>query len=225
LILAYHSVGNFDDPYTVSREDMEWQIQEIARQGLKVISLEELERMIDARKVEDGTVVLTFDDGRDDNYTDLFPILKKYSVPATIFSITGFIGKTRESTARSNPMLTETQMREMQQSGLVDFQPHTVTHPKLTKVPLEEVRNEVSDSREYLEKMFSKPCRYFAYPYGRQSAEIRTVLAECGIRIAVCGMRGFVTAQTELLLMPRSEVKRSTSRAEFTSILKRGSLR
>ncbi len=225
LILGYHSVGNFDDPFTVLTAEMDWQLSEIKRQGLKVITLTELEEQMNAHRVEDGTVVLTFDDGRDDNYTNLFALLKKYKVPATIFSVTGFIGKIRPSSVRPNPMLSEDQMREMQLSGLVDFQPHTVTHPKLTKVSLDEVRKEVSESKEALEKMLDKPCAYFAYPYGRHSQEIKEVLQECGIRLAASGLRGFVTPMTDRLALPRSEIKRSTSRNEFKSILRRGSLR
>lgn len=225
LILGHHSIGDFDEQFTVSSDEFEWQLQEIARQGLKVIMLSELEKMMDAGHVEDKTVVLTFDDGRDDNYTHLFPIVQKYKVPATIFSITGFIGKIRPSSVRPNPMLSEEQMREMQESGLIDFQPHTVTHPKLTQVSLDEARKEVSDSRLMLERMFSKPCPYFAYPYGRRSLEIEQVLKDSGIRLACTGLRGFVTAESNRMALPRSEVRRYTSRGIFKSVLKRGSLR
>jgi peptidoglycan/xylan/chitin deacetylase (PgdA/CDA1 family) len=225
LILAYHSIGEFNDPYTVSAANFEWQLGEIKRQGLQIISLEELENMMDRGNVHDKTVVLTFDDGRDDNYTHLFPILKKYGMRATIFSITGFIGKTWKSSVRPNPMLTDSQMHEMQQSGLVDFQVHTVTHPKLTQVSLEQVKTEVNDSKNALEGMLSKECAYFCYPHGRTSEEIRGVLLASGIRLACSGVCGFVTAKTERLLLPRAEVKRKTSKTEFKSILKRGSLR
>lgn len=225
LILGYHSVGDFDEPYTVSAAEFDWQVAEILRQGLRVISLKELEDMIQTGHVGDGTVVLTFDDGRDDNYTELLPILKKHNVPATVFSITGYIGKTRPSSVRPNPMLSQAQMHEMQSSGLIDFQPHTVTHPKLTQIPMGQVLDEARTSREYLENMFSKPCPYFAYPYGRFTPEIQQWLQKAGINMAVTGKRGFVTEKSDPLALPRSEVKRSTSRNVFKSILRRGSLR
>ncbi|OGG72672.1 hypothetical protein A3A38_00345 [Candidatus Kaiserbacteria bacterium RIFCSPLOWO2_01_FULL_53_17] len=225
LILAYHSIDNHDDQYTVLPEMFEWQMEEIARQGLRIIPLRELERMLDAGRVEDKTVLLTFDDGRRDNYTNLFPIIQKKRIPITIFSITEDIGTVRASSVRPLSMLTEAEMHEMHASGLVDFEPHTETHPKLTAVSLEDVHREVGSSKLSLEKMFSKTCPYFAYPYGRRSPEIERILNDSGIKLAVATHVGFVTEKSERLALPRNDVRHNVTRAQFKSILNRGSLR
>lgn len=224
LVLVYHSVDDFNDEYTVSRETFEWQLDEIERSGLKIISVLELEQMIERGKVEDKTVVLTFDDGRRDNFTNLFPMLSERKIPATIFSITGIIGGEYRGKGRSVPMLSESEMCDMLASSLVDFQPHTVTHPKLTTVTHEEVRHETKDSKRHLETMFSKECLYFAYPYGRHSPEIRKIVGECGIRLAFGTQAGFVEAASERLSLPRNHIRHDVTRAQFRSILKRGSL-
>src|SRR3989344_560479 len=225
LILAYHSIDTHDDQYTVSPGVFEWQMEEIARQGLRIMPLRELDEMLTAGRIEDKTVLLTFDDGRHDNYTNLFPVIRKRGIPVTIFSITGEIGKVRASSVRPLPMLTESEMREMDSSGLVDFEPHTETHPKLTKVSPEDVRREVTSSKHSLESIFSKACPYFAYPYGRHTPEIRRIVHESGIRLALAPHAGFVTETTERLALPRNDIRHDVTQAQFRSILKRGSLR
>jgi peptidoglycan/xylan/chitin deacetylase (PgdA/CDA1 family) len=225
LILAYHSVDKHNDQYTVEPKVFQWQMSEIARQGLRVITLAELEKMINAGHVEDGTVVLTFDDGREDNYTNTFPILKQHKFPATIFSITGIIGGEYVGKARAVPILSEAQMREMHASMLIDFEPHTVTHPKLPNISTSSAAEEITTSKEVLEAMLAKECPYFAYPYGRFTQEVKETLKSAGIRLAVATHAGFVTAVSDRLALPRNDIRRDVTNMEFKSILRRGSLR
>ena len=225
IILAYHSIDDTDDPYTVSPGMFEWQLGEIRRQGLRVVKLAELEKMLEAGHVESRTVVLTFDDGRRDNYVHTFPILKRFAMPATIFSVTGIIGSGFKGSSGEVPVLTEAQMRDMHDSGLVDFEPHTESHPNLKKIPIDDVRREVTTSKRMLENMLGRPCPYFAYPYGRHTQEIRRVVRESGIRLAVATHAGFVTLGSERLALPRNDIRPDVTPAQFKSILRRGSLR
>lgn len=225
IVLTYHSVDDFDDEYTVSKETFEWQLDAIENAGLRVISVSELDQMLEKGEVADKTVILTFDDGRKDNFTNLFPILLERKIPATIFSITGIIGGEYQGKGRAVPMLSESDMQRMQDSGVIDFEPHTITHPKLTQVSLEEVRHEVKGSKHSLETMFSKGCDYFAYPYGRHSPEIRQILKENGIKLAFATQAGFVTRMSDRLTLPRNHIRHDVTKAQFKSILNRGSLR
>ncbi len=225
LVLAYHSVDSYDDEYTVSKETFEWQLDEISRQGLRIITLPELDVMLKAGHVEDRTVVLTFDDGRRDNFTNLFPIIRARKIPITIFSITGDIGNARIFSDREIPMLTESDMHEMHDSDLVDFQPHTVTHPKLTQVALDYAHKQIAESKLFLETMLGKSCKYFAYPYGRHSNEIEQVVREAGITLAVATHAGFVTADSSRFAIPRNHIRHDVTPHQFKSILNRGSLR
>jgi hypothetical protein len=67
-----------------------------------------------------------------DNYTHAFPLLKKYHIKATIFLNTFFIGENRQSTQYPE-YLTWQEIREMQDSGLVEFQLHTHQHNPVFK--------------------------------------------------------------------------------------------
>ena len=77
-------------------------------------------------------IVLTFDDGYLDNWLFGFPLLKKYSLKATIFVSPDFIDK--RNVVRSDfselGFLSWDEMRIMTSSGLIDIQSHTMTHTK-----------------------------------------------------------------------------------------------
>jgi hypothetical protein len=74
-----------------------------------------------------NAVVLTFDDGTRDFYDLAYPLLQKYQMKAVVFLIPDWMNKTG--------MLTWPQIREMHQSGLVDFQSHTQGHQRIFVSP------------------------------------------------------------------------------------------
>jgi len=99
VVLAYHRVCDikkesykFDiELVSASRNSFDYQIKHI-KKYYNPISMEQLIDSIE-RKVSlpKRPILITFDDGFDDNYLNAFPILKKYNVPATIFLSTGYI--------------------------------------------------------------------------------------------------------------------------------------
>ncbi|MFC2061052.1 glycosyltransferase [Elusimicrobiota bacterium] len=93
-ILAYHRVNDIcpDMLYmNVKVENFEKQMKYI-KKYCNQVSLEEAVCLLkDNKKIPDHTVVITFDDGYLDNYTEAFPILRHYNIPATVFLSTGEI--------------------------------------------------------------------------------------------------------------------------------------
>lgn len=94
LILNYHRVGDsrhslFDrNLWSATDQDFDQQMGMIAKQ-FDVIGLPDFERALRERRGR--YVMVTFDDGYCDNYTNAFPILKRHGVPATFFLTTGFL--------------------------------------------------------------------------------------------------------------------------------------
>lgn len=88
-ILMYHSIGEGGAFFAVTEEDFEKQLLYLKRRGFVCITLSELVEKLERKEDVSSNVVLTFDDGYEDNYTKAFPLLKKYDIPATIFLITG----------------------------------------------------------------------------------------------------------------------------------------
>lgn len=75
-------------------------------------------------------IVLSFDDSREDFYTRVFPLLRKYNIPATLNVISGFVNGTAKMNMPSadGKAMTSGQVVECQQSGLVEIACHGATH-------------------------------------------------------------------------------------------------
>ena len=159
-VLMYHAVS--DDIWSsigelfVSPSSMEEQLAYIVDNGYDAIWFEDLSHIEDY----DKPVILTFDDGYEDNYTELFPLLKKYGVKATIFVI---------ASAPNNQqhMATEQQIREMSTSGLVSIQSHSYTHPDMDGLDYEGTKYEMEQSKKVITRIAGKEPLVLCYPTGR----------------------------------------------------------
>lgn len=177
-VLNYHQVEDKDgNPLTLYCDQFDQQMAYLAEEGYHTITLDE---MMDA--AENGTplpekpVVITLDDGYVDNYEYAYPILKKYGFKATIFLINDFTGVYPN-------YLTWEQIREMQDSGLIDFESHTMTHANLSELTSrDELHHEIADSREALSKKLGKEIDYIAYPGGRVTDAVEEVTRDAGYR-------------------------------------------
>jgi len=215
-VLMYHSVDSNNEFFTVTPNNFEWQMGYLRKNGFNVVSLAELvEHIKSNKKIPVKTVVLTFDDGYEDNFLDVFPILKKYNLPATIFLMTGFIGR-KDYTKREIklPMLDWTQIKEMHDSGLVYFEPHTVGHPKLSRLGHAEIEKELSGSKKEIEEKLNKKCQFFAYPKGDYN-EVVLGTTKKFFRAALTINRGFTNREDEPYLLKRNSVDSLTDKFRF----------
>ncbi len=121
-------------------------------------------------------VAMTFDDGYADNYTELFPILKRHAAKATLF-----VTSRGETDAT---FMTPAQIREMADSGLVEFGGHTAGHTPLGQHSEAEARKAIGANLEWLEKILGEKVKTFAYPCGQYTPQALKVLGELGIPYA-----------------------------------------
>lgn len=155
-ILTYHLI--LDEPYTqftnlfVKVSDFESQLQKLCDAGYSFLFADEF------GEVGGKSVILTFDDGYEDNYTNMFPLLKKYNVKATVFMITSSIDV--------EGYLTSDQIREMAASGLVQFGSHTVAHRDLRGLGEEEQREELASSKAVIQGLTGQEVNCICYPAG-----------------------------------------------------------
>jgi peptidoglycan/xylan/chitin deacetylase (PgdA/CDA1 family) len=102
FVLMYHRVLNSVDSQMlfvqpgmfVTTSSFEKQVV-FLKKRFEVVFLEDLVEKVLNGESNGGLCAITFDDGWRDNYTDAFSVLKKYSIPATIFLATGFVGTNR----------------------------------------------------------------------------------------------------------------------------------
>ncbi len=208
--LMYHAVG--DDLWGipslfVSPAELEKQLQYLSENGYTPIFFEDLAQADQFRH----PVLLTFDDGYENNYTDLFPLIQKYNVKVTIFMITGSIGEKN--------YLTEEQIKEMAASGLVSFQSHTVTHPYLSSLNDESLEYELLQSKKDLAKITGKESFVLCYPTGKYSpASLNATARHYQFGLLMSGST-YITG-SDPLLINRKYISRSTDLETFKNMIK-----
>jgi len=217
LILMYHSIANNDVFFTVELEMFEKQMNYLKNNNYNVIKLSDLVDILEySKEIPKKTVILTFDDGYQDNYNNAFPILKKYNFPASIFLITGLIGKEINNSQNIPLMaLNWEQIKKMYQSGLIDFQPHTVSHQKFNEMKLDEIKKEIINSKKLIEEELNKKCEFFAYPRGWYNKEIINILERNGFKAARTIENGKINKGDDLFKLKRISVNSTTSFIQF----------
>lgn len=163
------------------------------------------------------SVVLTFDDGYADNYTELFPILQAFKAKATCFVTNR--GET------DSAFLTPAQIREMAASGLIEFGGHTAHHTRLDEVPLAEAEREIVENRAWLERLLGEAPRAFAYPCGGYTAQVVEAVSRAGYTLAATMHKKLRPLATEPLLIARRIVPRGLRPWQAYLVATRGRFR
>lgn len=189
-ILMYHYVEYVKDQRDTIRKSLnlephafDLEVKTLKEAGYSFITLADLaDALDDKNNLPPKSVILTFDDGYRDFYTDVFPILKKYRIKAVVFVIPNFIDRPDN--------LTTWMISEIIKSGLVEIGAHTMNHTYLSGLSLDRVRYEVQQSKRYLEKGFGIQVISFAYPYGAFDNETIDEVKKAGFKTAVTTIPG-----------------------------------
>lgn len=162
-------------------------------------------------------IMLTVDDGYKDNYELLFPLLKKYNFKAVIYAVTGEQFNRWDVEQPDNPekrveLMSPAQIKEMADSGLVEFGGHTLTHPHLDKLDKAAQHNEIADNKAQLEQLIGQPLQSFAYPFGSHNQDSKDLAKELGYPFAVATNSGPLAMHQDLYqirriaIFPRTDV-------------------
>jgi peptidoglycan/xylan/chitin deacetylase (PgdA/CDA1 family) len=194
-ILCYHRFGPNRSAMTITASTFEAQMEYLARNGYRVISMAQLAAFIAGKEpLPKKAVVVTIDDGYRATYQIAFPILRKYGFPATVYLYSDFVG--------AADAMTWPQMQEMVKSGLIEIQPHSKSHANLTvRLPgesdaryAERIRREVEAPAAAIQDKLQLASLSFAYPYGDTNDTVAALLQRQGIRLGAtvtAGGNGF----------------------------------
>lgn len=219
-VLMYHSISNNNVFFTVQPIIFARQMKFLKEEGYNVISLAEMINVLNSDKpLPKKTIILTFDDGYEDNHFNAWPILKKYGFPATVFVAPKWQGEyLKNSQKTSLKIMNWAQMREMR-TNLIDFQPHGFTHEKLDKLSLDEIRTEIRESKRTIEEQLEKKCCFFSYPHGRYNQKIIQILKENNFKAGFTVNHGFIKKKDNLFTLSRNSINSTVSFIQFKSKL------
>lgn len=108
------------------------------------------------------------------------------------------------------PVMTETELAELTEGGLIDLGAHCVTHPSLPSLSAEEQRLEIRQSRERLEALTGTPIRRLAYPFGDYDERSIEIARDLGFDYAVSVETGPVGDPAARFRLPRHDIKNWT---------------
>ena len=146
-------------------------------------------------------IVLTFDDGYEDNYTEMLPILEAHNMKAVVYVITNELEKPG--------YLTLEQVKDMQKRG-IEIGSHTADHLSLKMLDDALRHYEVRDSKIFLEWSGLETIYSFSYPNGDYAPEIVEMLKEEKYLSAVTGDAGFNNIKSNPYLLKRVNIRKPT---------------
>ena len=208
-ILMYHEVsdavqGSLDYLF-VSTGSMRSQLQWLKDNGYQTIHFSDLTRLSEFRK----PVILTFDDGYEGNYTNLYPLLKEFNMKATIFVVTDEVGLKDKMTAE--------QLREISDSGLVSVQSHTKSHKRLNTLTDLQLIEECRESKMAIRRITGISPYVISYPEGRYNSQSIAAVSSY-YDFGILDRHGpWKTSQQTFYYVPRTVIPRSFTIKQFAA--------
>lgn len=196
-VLNYHLITeNKINALSITPQEFDEQMAYLYKNGYTTISPDQLLDYVQNNKeLPDNPILITFDDGYRDAYTEAYPILKKYNFIATIFLITDYVGN-------SERYLTWDQVKEMDKNGFT-FGSHTLSHVSLSDITNEAAAYQLTKSREAIEWRLKKPVKYFAHPGGFYNQATSQLLKDANYRGAFTVNFGKVTTNSDVFALKR----------------------
>ena len=232
-ILMYHSISDnlfgMSHPYyhintlpEVFSQQMRW----LRNSGYRTVGLGEAWEGLTTGADLSKTVVITFDDGYRDFYTDAMDVIKQCGFTATIFLATDRIRAT-PARIEGADYLTWSDVRELHAEG-IRFGSHTVSHPDLRSLGPDQIEYEVGHSKEAIEQHLGIPVETFSYPFGFPEEDknftrfLEDLLSNLGFDYGVSTILGRASRMSNRFFLPRLPVNSCDDLSFFRAKLEGG---
>ena len=219
-ILMYHHVvepasgaNSVERDLSVLPERFEQQLIYLEEAGYETISsIDLVYHLTLGAPLPDHPIIITFDDGYVDNYTNAFPLLQKYGFSATFYVVTDFVDR------GLSRYMTWDQIEEMAAAGM-GIGSHSRDHPDMSGKPYEYLVWQILGSQQTLEAHIAGPIRAFSYPSGTYDDLTVQVLRSAHFWSAVTTKQGATHTSDDIFNLSRIRVRGSDSLYLFTKKL------
>ena len=212
-ILMYHSIID-NDHESVSINLFKKQMMLMKKMGYQTINFDNLNK-----KENKKNFIITFDDGYESVFLNAFPILKKLNFNATCFIVTNKIGDFNEwdknkRNFKKKKLMNFAQINEWIQNGF-RIGSHTKDHKDLTKIDINGKIDQISNSKIFLNDMFSTKIDSFAFPFGSYDNDTHNIVKD-HYDFAVTTKRSrYFNDKFDNILLPRIPINKSDNLFKF----------
>jgi len=215
-ILMYHHIRNYNDPkdtigtnLSVPIENFDAQIKYLKENGYSTITFADFVAF-PGKKLPEKPVIVTFDDGYDDAYTNAYRVLKNNGDVAVFYIISSFMGR--------DDIVTVSQIKEMSDNGM-EIGSHTVDHPDLTTISATKLKSELTKSKTAIEAIIGKSVISFCYPSGKNNSLVDTATKDVGYTTATTTVSGVSTTSSDKFALPRIRITATDNLTTFANKL------
>jgi len=212
-ILLYHHIdaSPSHSQYYISPEVFESQMKLLRNWGYETVTTEMLVQAINTgADLPPHPILITFDDGNLDNFTEAFPIMRKYGLDGVLYVVGNYIGAPGYMDAE--------QIKEMSRAGW-EIGSHGMNHPDLAAIDSQTQNYEIFKSRTFLEDKLGLPILTFAYPFGISTCGVNDKVYTAGYIAAMSLGSSAEQCKTDLFNLHRLSVKGMYDLNEFAALL------
>jgi peptidoglycan/xylan/chitin deacetylase (PgdA/CDA1 family) len=219
-ILMYHYISMPPADADIYRRDLsvtptlfESQLKYLIDAGYHAITLDDLlYALAQGRELPAKPVILTFDDGYEDNFTNAFPLLQKYNMVGHFFIISDFVNQERSG------YMTWTQIEEMAAAGQ-QFGSHSRDHPSLKGQSDDYLVWQALGGKEALEAHLGQHPRWISYPAGQYDDRTIAVYESAGYWGGLTTQQGATHTLDDIFELKRVRVRGSHTAADLGRLL------
>jgi peptidoglycan/xylan/chitin deacetylase (PgdA/CDA1 family) len=193
-ILAYHSISDAPDGFTLRESEFTAHLDALQRAGFHTVTFHEwLAHEDHGTPLPARPIILTFDDGFEDAWSTVLPALSARGMRGTFFVVTSLIGAdasqrvVREEDGLRRRYLVWPEVRALAAAGM-EIGSHGDRHLRLSDLDRAQVVGELTRSKQALDGALGRPVEVLAYPYNSVRRWIVPLARQSGYRAAVAGM-------------------------------------
>ncbi len=210
-VLTYHRVvteAPTDSKFRVfvTRDELDDQLAHLRKRGFTTVTFKDL--LTDP--LPKRPVILTFDDGYEDNHSNLLPLLEKHDARAVIFALGDRNIRTNAWDLPAGepeaPLMDDAQLRTCHGSGRIEIGSHGLRHRHLPALTPDELHEELVASRLRLSELLGTDVVSFAYPYGDLGDRETQAVRAAGYRFGVATVSGPVRLADDLYRIRRATI-------------------